>query len=52
LILNPTQWQNDTGFKKNSLFFLNQTSFMLTENKNEGNNFQNPFSSSKDNALG
>ncbi|MFT7335430.1 MAG: hypothetical protein ACI9M1_001337 [Porticoccaceae bacterium] len=54
LILNPNQWQNDTGLKKIASFFYNQTSFIIDrKTKNEGNNFElNPFSSSKDNALG
>jgi hypothetical protein len=54
LILNPNQWQNETGFKKFTSFFYNQTSFIIDrKTKNEGNNFElNPFSSSKENILG
>lgn len=54
LILNPNQWQNETGFKKVVSFFYNQTSFIIDrKTKNEGNNFElNPFSSSKENILG
>jgi hypothetical protein len=54
LIFNPNRWQNDTGFKKIASFFYNQTSFIIDrKTKNEGSNFElNPFSSSKENALG
>jgi hypothetical protein len=54
IILNPNQWQNETGFKKLSSFFYNQTSFIIDrKTKNEGGNFQlNPFNSSQDNVLG
>ncbi|TDE06482.1 hypothetical protein [Flavobacterium hiemivividum] len=54
IILNPTQWQNETGFKKFSSFFYNQTSFIIDrKTKNEGGNFElNPFNSSQENVLG
>jgi hypothetical protein len=54
LIINPNQWQNETGFKKLTSFFYNQTSFMIDrKTKNEGNNFElNPFSSSRENIMG
>ncbi|EIA09300.1 hypothetical protein [Flavobacterium frigoris] len=54
LILNPNQWQNETGFRKAASFFYNQTSFIIDrKTKNEGNNFElNPFASSKENILG
>jgi len=54
LIFNPTQWQNETGIKKLTSFFYNQTSFIIDrKTKNEGNNFElNPFSSSQENILG
>jgi hypothetical protein len=54
LILNPNQWQNETGFKKTASFFYNQTSFIIDrKTKNEGTNFElNPFSTSKENVLG
>jgi hypothetical protein len=41
IILNPNQWQNETGFKKIASFFYNQTSFIIDrKTKNEGNNFE------------
>jgi hypothetical protein len=54
IILNPTQWQNETGFKKLSSFFYNQTSYIIDrQTKNEGGNFElNPFNSSQENVLG
>jgi len=54
IILNPTQWQNETGFKKFSSFFYNQSSFIIDrKTKNEGGNFElNPFNSSQENVLG
>lgn len=54
LTLNPTQWQNEKGFKKFLSYFYNQTSY-LTERKIErnGSDFDfNPFSSSDSNLLG
>jgi hypothetical protein len=54
IILNPNQWQNETGFKRLSSLFYNQTSFIIDrKTKNEGGNFQlNPFNSSQENVLG
>jgi hypothetical protein len=54
IILNPNQWQNETGLKKFSSFFYNQTSFIIDrKTKNEGGNFElNPFNSSQENVLG
>jgi hypothetical protein len=48
IILNPNQWQNATGFKKFSSFFIIKPPSLLIENKNEGGNFElNPFNSHK-----
>ena len=54
LLLNPNQWQNETGFKRILSYFYNQTSFIIDRKiKNEGANFDfNPFKSSQENALG
>lgn len=54
IILNPIQWQNESGFKKFSSFFYNQTSYIIDrKTKNEGGNFElNPFNSSTENVLG
>lgn len=52
--LNPSSWQNKTGFKKLLSHFYNQTSY-LTERKiqRSGSNFDlNPFSSNDINLLG
>lgn len=52
--LNPTQWQNEKGFKKFLSYFYNQTSY-LTERKIErnGSDFDfNPFSSNNTHLLG
>ena len=52
--LNPSQWQNETGFKKTLSYFYNQTSFIIDRKvENKGNNFDlNPFSKSEENVLG
>ena len=52
--LNPSQWQNETGFKKTLSYFYNQTSFLIDRKvENKGNNFDlNPFSKSEENVLG
>jgi len=54
LTLNPSQWQNATGFKKVLSHFYNQTSFLIERKiKRNGDNFDlNPFSKSDDNMLG
>ena len=52
--LNPSQWQNETGFKKTLSYFYNQASFIIDRKvENKGNNFDlNPFSKSEENVLG
>lgn len=54
LVLNPNQWQNETGFKKVISYFYNQTSFLIDRKiENKGDNFDlNPFSKSEENVLG
>jgi hypothetical protein len=54
LILNPNQWQNDSGFKKMLSYFYNQTSFIIDRKvENKGNNFDlNPFDKSQEDVLG
>ena len=54
LLINPIQWQNETGFKRILSYLYNQTSFLIDRKiKNEGANFDfNPFKSSQENALG
>jgi hypothetical protein len=54
LTLNPSQWQNATGFKKVLSHFYNQASFLIERKiKRNGDNFDlNPFSKSDDNMLG
>lgn len=54
VILNPLQWQNETGFKKLVSYFYNQTSFIMDRKvKNDGGHFElNPFNSSDENMLG
>ncbi|PWB20748.1 hypothetical protein [Flavobacterium sp. HTF] len=54
VILNPLQWQNETGFKKLASYFYNQTSFIMDRKvKNDGGHFElNPFHSSDENMLG
>ncbi len=54
LTINPTQWQNTSGFKKVLSHFYNQTSFLIERKvRREGNNFDlNPFSVSDVNMLG
>lgn len=54
LILNPNQWQNETGFKKMLSYFYNQTSYLIDRKiENKGDNFDlNPFSKSDENVLG
>jgi hypothetical protein len=52
--LNPTQWQNESGFKKLLSYFYNQTAFIIDRKvKNQGDNFDlNPFTNSGENILG
>jgi hypothetical protein len=54
LTLNPSIWQNETGFKKLASYFYNQTSFLIERKiQRNGNNFDlNPFSTSEDDLLG
>mgnify|MGYP003639764347 FL=1 len=54
LILNPTKWQSDIGFKKVLSYFYNQTSYLIDrKTRNEGGNFElNPFSSDQSEVLG
>ncbi len=54
LLLNPTQWQNETGFKKFASYFYNQTSFIMDRKvKSKGERLElNPFASSEENILG
>lgn len=54
IILNPNQWQNESGFKKTFSYFYNQTSFLVDRKiENKGDNFDlNPFNNSAENVLG
>nr|MBP6550724.1 hypothetical protein [Flavobacterium sp.] len=54
IILNPNQWQNETGFKKTLSYFYNQTSYLIDRKvENKGDNFDlNPFNKSEENVLG
>jgi hypothetical protein len=54
LIVNPNQWQNETGIKKIASYLYNQTAFLIDrKTKNDGGNFElNPFNSSQENVLG
>ncbi|MBQ0907345.1 hypothetical protein KBJ98_01360 [Flavobacterium sp. F-328] len=54
LTFNPTQWQNEKGFKKFASYFYNQIAFLLDRKiKNNGSNFEwNPFSPISDEVLG
>jgi hypothetical protein len=54
IVLNPNQWQNETGFKKTLSYFYNQTSYLIDRKvENKGDNFDlNPFSKSEENVLG
>ena len=54
LTINPTVWQNETGFKKIASYFYNQTSFLIERKiQRNGSNFDlNPFSTSDTNLLG
>ena len=52
--LNPSQWQNETGFKKIASLFYNQTSYLIERKiKREQDNFDlNPFSNNTNDLLG
>lgn len=54
LVMNPTQWQNKTGFKKFLSLFYNQASFLIDRKiKNNGDNFEfNPFTTPAATVLG
>ena len=54
ITFNPSQWANQTGFKKTLSQFYNQTSFSLDRKiKRTGENFNlNPFETSENNLLG
>jgi hypothetical protein len=54
ITLNPSQWQNKTGFKKLLSYFYNQTSYLIDRKvENNGDNFDlNPFSKSDEDVLG
>ncbi|MEW5674719.1 hypothetical protein ABGT15_00210 [Flavobacterium enshiense] len=54
IILNPIQWQNETGFKKILSHFYNQTSILMDRKiLRQGDNFDlNPFSGSDNDLLG
>ncbi len=54
LTLSPTQWQNETGFKKVLSHFYNQSSYLIERKiKREEDNFDlNPFSNSNKDLLG
>ncbi len=52
--LNPTQWQNEKGFKKLLSYFYDQASYQIDRKiVRDSDNFDlNPFSSSDENLLG
>ena len=52
--LNPSQWQNEKGFKKIMSLFYNQTSYLIERKiKRQQDNFDlNPFSNKTDDLLG
>ena len=54
VIINPAQWQNESGFKKLFSDLYNQTSYLIDrKTKNDGSNFElNPFSTSQNDVLG
>ncbi len=54
IILNPNQWQNESGLKKILSYFYNQTSYIIDrKTENKGDNFDvNPFHNSTENTLG
>src|SRR5690606_36764977 len=54
LTMNPTQWQNENGFKKVLSHFYNQTSFLVDRKiRREEDNFDlNPFGGNSDEVLG
>jgi hypothetical protein len=54
IILNPNQWQKETGLKKWMSHLYNQTSYILDrKTKNEGTNFDlKPFGNTGENVLG
>ncbi|MGL2965627.1 hypothetical protein [Flavobacterium sp. XGLA_31] len=54
LTLNPSIWQNESGFKKLASHFYNQTSYLIERKiQRKGDNFDlNPFSASNEDLLG
>jgi hypothetical protein len=54
ITLNPTQWQNESGFKKIVSYFYNQTAFLVDRKvESNGDNFDlNPFGNSREDILG
>jgi hypothetical protein len=54
LTINPSQWQNELGFKKLASHFYNQTSYLSERKiKRDQDNFDlNPFQNSDDQLLG
>jgi hypothetical protein len=54
LILNPNQWQNESGFRKIISLFYNQTTYIIDRKiKSEGDTYDlNPFEKSENNVLG
>ncbi|MCB0456060.1 MAG: hypothetical protein KDC62_11795, partial [Aequorivita sp.] len=54
LTMNPSIWQNETGFKKFLSYFYNQTSFLIDRKieRNSDNFNLNPFNSDESELLG
>ena len=54
LIINPYQWQKESGLKKLASYFYNQTSYLIDRKvENKGDNFDlNPFNTVTENVLG
>jgi hypothetical protein len=54
ITINPSQWQNKTGFKKTLSAFYNQISYLIDRKiENKGDNFDlDPFDTTNDNILG
>ena len=52
--INPSQWQNESGFKKIASLFYNQTSYLIERKiKREQDNFDlNPFTNGSNDLLG
>lgn len=54
IVINPTQWQNEKGFKKTLSYFYNQTSYLIDRKiaRNNDNFDLNPFSTTNEDLLG